>query len=94
MKNILIAVIGIVLLAAPAAAQIPDTNFESPDPEASTTGNIRNEVSTLETRRPETSFPQSIWRGVMSVVSSRSSVCRSRSLVTLPALKLIEERLS
>jgi hypothetical protein len=41
MKNILIAVIGIVLLAAPAGAQIPDTNFEPPDPGADTTGNIQ-----------------------------------------------------
>ena len=41
MKNILIAAIGIALLAVPAVAQIPDTNFEAPDPEASTTGNLQ-----------------------------------------------------
>ncbi len=41
MKNILIAVIGVVLLAAPAVAQIPDTNFNLPNPEADTTGTIQ-----------------------------------------------------
>ena len=41
MKNILIAAVGIALLTAPAAAQVPDTNFESPNPDADTTGNIQ-----------------------------------------------------
>jgi hypothetical protein len=41
MKNILMAAIGVALLAVPAVAQIPDTNLEAPDPEAGTTGNIQ-----------------------------------------------------
>ncbi|MCG6925118.1 MAG: hypothetical protein LJF30_07400 [Acidobacteria bacterium] len=41
MKNILIVAVGIVLLAAPTVAQTSDTNFEPPDPEADTTGNIQ-----------------------------------------------------
>ena len=54
---------------------------------ARNTGHSRNDVSTLDTRRPESSLPHSICHGVMSVVSSRSSVDRSRSLVTLAAEK-------
>src|SRR5436190_19922117 len=52
---------------------------------ANNTGHSKNAVSTLETRSPENSLPHSICHGVTSVTSSRSSVCRSRSLVTLPA---------
>src|SRR3954464_15190879 len=52
---------------------------------ASNTGHNRNAVSTVETRSPESNLPQSICQGVTSVTSSKSSVCRSRSLVTLPA---------
>src|SRR4029078_9801809 len=54
---------------------------------AKKTGHSRKQVSTLDTRRPDSSLPHSICHGVMSVVSNRSSVDRSRSLVTLPAEK-------
>ena len=50
-------------------------------------GQSKNDDKTLETLRPDTSFPHSNCHGVMTVVSNRSRVCRSRSLVTLPAEK-------
>src|SRR5262245_33412501 len=52
---------------------------------ANTTGHSKNEVNTLDTRSPDSNLPHSICQGVTSVLSNRSSVCRSRSLVTLPA---------
>ena len=54
---------------------------------ASTIGQSRNSVSTVETRQAASNLPERICRGVNNVVSSRSNVWRSRSLVTAPAEK-------
>ena len=44
-------------------------------------------VSTQDTLSPEISLPVRMCQGETVVVRSSSSVCRSRSLVTLPAEK-------
>ena len=54
---------------------------------ARTIGKATNEVSTVETRSPESNLPQRICQGVIVVVNNKSKVSRSRSLVTLPAEK-------
>jgi hypothetical protein len=41
MRHVLIAVAGLALLAAPVAAQVSDTGFAPPDPDADTTGNVQ-----------------------------------------------------
>ena len=61
--------------------------YSSTIADANNTGHNKNEVKTLETLRPATSFPHKICQGVIVVVKRRSSVCRSRSLVILPAEK-------
>ena len=54
---------------------------------ANNSGHNRKHESTLETRRLDSNLPHRICHGVITVVSSKSKVCLSRSLVTLPAEK-------
>ena len=50
-------------------------------------GNIKKDVNTNDTLYPAISLPHMISHDEIVVVSNRSNVCRSRSLVMLPAVK-------